>query len=80
MDEEFNLPVTYRGQQQNFKTRLVKFRYMHKLEVEVEDGRIFIEKDNEGNYRAILANIESENKIDKGLIKAIVESLQEILK
>jgi hypothetical protein len=47
--------------------------------MEVNGQEIFLEKDDEGNYRAIINNLGFENKIDKVLIKTIVESLQDSL-
>ena len=41
---------------------------------------VFLEKEDEGNYRAVINDLQSENKIDKDLIKAIVESLEAFAK
>jgi hypothetical protein len=55
------------------------FGYTRKIKMEVNGQEIFLEKDDEGNYRAIINNLGFENKIDKVLIKTIVESLQDSL-
>ena len=80
MDEQFEIPVTYCGKELQFNAELLRVGYIHKILIDVNGQMISIEKDDEGNYRAILVDLESENKIDKGLIKAIVESLEELLK
>ncbi len=49
---------------------------IRKIKIEVNSQEVFLEKDDEGNYRAVINDLQSENKIDKTLIKTIVESLQ----
>ena len=80
MEEQFEIPVTYQGKELQFNAQLLQVGYVHKILVDVKGQPVSIEKDDEGNYRAVLADITSENKIDKSLIKAIVESIKEILK
>ncbi|MDB5199239.1 MAG: hypothetical protein JWO92_1202 [Chitinophagaceae bacterium] len=80
MEDNFQIPVVYLGHELQFNARLLQSGYIHKFDVDVNGHQVFVEKDDEGNYRAVLADITSENKIDKSLIKAIVESIKEILK
>ena len=80
MEETFQLPVTYRGKELQFDAQLLQLGYTRKIQVDVNDMIVFIEKDDEGNYRAILGDIQNESKIDKALVKEIVNSLELILK
>ena len=80
MEDSFQIPVVYRDKELQFNARLLQLGYVQKIEIEVSSQQVFLEKDDEENYRAVLANIESENKIDKELIIAIVESIEELLK
>ncbi len=76
MEETFQILVTYRGKELQFDAQLLQFGYIRKIQVDVNGIIVFIEKDDEGNYRAVINDLQSENKIDKTLIKTIVESLQ----
>ena len=66
--DTFDIPVIYQGKELQFKARLLQLGYIHKIEIDVNGHQVFLEKDDEGNYRAVLANVDSENKIDKALI------------
>ena len=76
----FEIPVVYKGQEMIFHAQLLDFGYIRKIKIEVNEQAVFLEKDDEGNYRAILGDIQNESKIDKALVKEIVNSLELILK
>jgi hypothetical protein len=80
MEETFQIPITYRGKELQFDAQLLKLGYIRKIQVDVKGIIMFLEKDDEGNYRAVIADIQNENKVDKALIKEIVNSLELILK
>ena len=80
MEDTFQIPVTYQGKELEFDAQLLQFGYTRKIQVDIYGIIIFLEKDDEGNYRAILANVGDESKVDKELIKEIVQSLELILK
>lgn len=80
MENTFDIPVIYKGKELLFTGQLLHLGYIHKIAIDVNGEQILLEKDDEGNYRAVLANIESESKLDKELVKAIVESFELILK
>ncbi len=55
--------------------------YTHKFKVIVNEREVFFEPDDEGSYRAIAATTETTDKdIDTGLLKAIVEAIQSLVK
>ena len=80
MEDTFQIPVTYQGKELEFDAQLLQLGYTRKIQVDVYGIIIFLEKDDEANYRAILANVKDESKIDKELVKEIVQSLELILK
>ena len=80
MEDTFDIPVTYKNKELLFTGQLLQLGYIHKISIDVHGEQILLEKDDEGNYRAVLANINSESKIDRELIKAIVESFEMIVR
>ena len=80
MEDTFQIPVIYQGKELEFDAQLLQLGYSRKIQVDIYGSIIFLEKDDEGNYRAILADIQNESKVDRGLIKAIVQALEAILK
>ncbi|PWN71287.1 hypothetical protein C1631_001295 [Chryseobacterium phosphatilyticum] len=71
--EEFEIPVTYKGQEYLFNGRLATFTYGYKFYVDVNGVEVIFERDDEGNLRAMLPDNTSDNSIEKGLIEAIIE-------
>lgn len=80
MEETFQIPVIYQGKELEFDAQLLQLGFARKIQVGVYGSIIFLEKDDEGNYRAVLADIQNESKVDKALVKVIVEALETILK
>ncbi|MGI9582870.1 hypothetical protein ACR1PO_16865 [Chryseobacterium sp. RRHN12] len=76
--EEFEVPVTYKGQDLLFNGKLATFSYGYKLYVDVDGTEVVIERDDHGDLRALLPDAASEKNIDKGLIEAIVEVFREL--
>lgn len=82
MEESFELPVTYKGQELLFPAQLKQLGYTHQFVVTIYDQEAFFEPDEEQQYRAMLdpEAVQGNQKIDTGLLQAIAESIQEILK
>ncbi len=80
MEDTVQIPVTYKGKELEFDAQLLHLGYINKIQVDVNGVIVFLEKDDEGNYRAVLADMLNENKVDKELVKEIVQSLKLILK
>jgi hypothetical protein len=82
MDDDFRLPVNYGGKELEFPARLFHYGYIIKLEVEVEGLQVFFERDEERNWRAILSyeDAQANKSIDRELLKAITDSIEEITK
>jgi hypothetical protein len=80
MNEDFELPVAYKGKELLLIARLLQQGYTYKIEVEVGGIKLMFEKDDEGNWRA-LTDPEKDatyNNIDVELFKAIAVSLEAI--
>jgi hypothetical protein len=73
MQQTIEIPVAYKDQELTFKAHTVRFGYVLHIVVDVNGTPVTIERDEEGNYRA-LGDVES--KVDVELVKAIVEVLE----
>ena len=82
MDEQFELPVQYKGQELMLKASLLVTGYMHKFNVDVNGVIIVFEPDEERNYRAVIPydDIDNKRNIDKALLKTIVAAIEAIVK
>ena len=82
MDEQFDLPIQYKGEQYIFKGALIVQGYTHKFNVDVNGQIIVFETDEEGNYRALLNpnELEKNQYINIELLKKIAEALEAIVK
>jgi len=82
MDDSFEIPVLYKGVEMLFPARLLTFGYTHKFQVEVAGEEFFFEKDDNGEYRALVdpSKQEQTKKPDVELLKAVATSIESILK
>lgn len=82
MDEPFEIPVLYKGQELLFTAKLLTIGYLHKFLVDVDGQEVFFEPDDGGEYRAMMnpANLEEGQVVAVDLLKAIVAAIEDILK
>lgn len=81
MEDEFDLPVEYKGKKHIFKASLIVHGFTHRFQIEINGQTILFEPDEERNYRAILEYGHAERKnIDIELLKQIVAVIEEIFK
>ena len=80
MDDGFDLPVTYNGNELLFPTRLQELGYTHRLVVDVYGQEVFFEPDEERNYRAIIDPEKINKHLSVDLLKSIAEAIELILK
>ncbi len=79
MEHFFELPVTYKGEEIIFNSRLVTFGYDYKFHIIVNGQELVFERDDERNFRILTTNIDlSAESIDRDLIESIVHSLETI--
>jgi hypothetical protein len=81
MDEGFELPVNYKGKEILLPARLLTLGYIYKIEVEIHGIIVHFEKDEERNWRAMVIepSTEFENRIDKDLIVAVIETIEQVM-
>jgi len=81
-DNSLEIPVTYKGQELSFPAQVLLSGYTHKIQVEVNDQLIMFEPDEERNYRALLeaSQLDKGAKLDIGLLQAIAEVLESVVK
>jgi hypothetical protein len=77
--ETFEIPVVYKNKEMSFPAEVIRYGYVHRIQINIEGQIIYLEKDEEGNYRAI-ADVANTKVLDKELIREIVSSLEIILK
>jgi len=70
MNEPFNLPVTYKGEELELKARFERWGYTHRFVVLFGETTVTFEPDDEGNYRAL-----GEGQIEIGLLQMVASKL-----
>ncbi len=77
--DTLEIPVTYKNEELSLKARVVRFGYVNHIIVDLGGTQITIERDEEGNYRA-LGDAEKlqSTKVDTELIEAVVNVLQSL--
>ena len=82
MDDDLEVPVTYKNQELIFYAKFIQFGYSYKFEVDVNGILVFFEPDEERNFRAMIdPGIDHGNhNIDKELIQLNAEALVAMLK
>lgn len=78
MEHYFELPVTYHGEERNFKGRLVTFGYVYKLYIIVDGRELVFEKDDEQQYRVLAEEADKNKPVDPHLMRAIIEALSNL--
>ena len=81
MDEPFTLTVNHKGQQHDFEAELVVTGYTYKFRIMVNDTEVFFERDDAGEFRALVPNADAKQShaLDAGLLQAIAQQLEVIL-
>lgn len=74
--ENFELPITYSGEERLIAATLSTRGYLHRITIDVEGVIVYFEPDEERNYRAVLAEATGNPKINTELVKAIIEALE----
>jgi hypothetical protein len=82
MDEPFEIPVGYKGQELLFPAYLQQSRFTHRFAVDVYGQEIFFERDEEGSYRALIdrEQLKANRKLEIELLRAIAEAIEAILR
>lgn len=77
--DTLEIPVTYKDKELFFKAHVVRFGYVNHIIVDLYGVEITIERDEEGNYRA-LGDSEKvkDSKLDVDLIKEVIKVLESL--
>ena len=79
LQETLEIPVTYKGKELALGAHALRVGYVNHIIVDVHGTPITIERDEEGNYRALIAPEDANShKLDLGLIKALVKVLESL--
>ncbi|MGZ5189614.1 MAG: hypothetical protein ACXWCZ_01275 [Flavisolibacter sp.] len=81
MEEDFELPVMHKGKEIIYSARLLTLGYIYKIEVEIHGVLVHFEKDDERNWRAILADTTTnfEKSINKELMSDVIAAIEELI-
>mgnify|MGYP001569122990 CR=1 FL=1 len=71
--EPLLLPVVYHQQAYEFPFRVQRFGYSYRIEVDMEGATVLFERDEEGNWRAVMGyeDLVAGKKVGKGLLEAV---------
>lgn len=77
MQQSFEIPVTYKGEDLLFKASLKAFGYVPQIEVDINGSPIIFEQDEEGKYRALLSTeiLLDKKHFDVELLGLVTEVL-----
>jgi hypothetical protein len=82
MEDIFILEVEYKGVVHPLEAQLQMVGYIHRFVVSLPTTDVWFERDEEGDYRALLPPDTPEKeaqKIDSGLLQAISQKIAAIL-
>lgn len=81
MDNSFEIPLHYRNKDLVIPATLVLQGYTYRIEAELEGTLFYFERDDSGDFRAILPpDLPQEAKLpETGLIQSVTEALNELL-
>jgi hypothetical protein len=81
MPEEFTLNFSYKGIPQEINCIFRASAFTYQFLCEIDKNELVIEKDDEGNLRALKADpfAETNSKLDPGLVKALLTEMERIL-
>ena len=79
MDQQFELPVEYKGKHLTLNASLLVTGYTHKFTVDVNGQMIIFEPDEERNYRAVIPYdyIGKKKDMDIELLKSIAAAIEQ---
>jgi hypothetical protein len=81
MNEPFLLQVKYKNEIREFEANIQRLGYIYRITVRINGMEVYFEKDENQEYRAVLADPESRGKeIDRGLLEAVAGTLREEMK
>jgi hypothetical protein len=80
MDEPFELPVIYNGEEKLFPAQLQQTGYTHRFVVDVYGQEVLFEPDEERNYRAMTDPEALTKDLNVDLLKAIAATIESLVR
>ncbi|WP_207492312.1 hypothetical protein [Aridibaculum aurantiacum] len=78
MDDTIEIPITCKGKEYSFAAKLIKYGYIHRIEVDIDGVQVLFEPDEERNYRAIIGSHNEPNNEQAELIRAVIQVLDNL--
>ncbi|MBX2925960.1 MAG: hypothetical protein KF746_27440 [Chitinophagaceae bacterium] len=78
MDEIFELPVHFNGQNLLLPAQLQAWGYSHRILVTLKDQTVIFEPDEERNYRAVSSDPAKTPEVQ--LVQAIITTIESLFK
>jgi hypothetical protein len=76
MEQTVEIPVTVRGTDRLFTARVQAWQYGLRFLVDIDDVEVVLERDDAGEFRAILPDGFTGKLPDKEMISGIIDVLQ----
>jgi hypothetical protein len=82
MKELFTITVLHNGIEKELFGKLRISAYTHQFFFRIGNTEIILEKDDEGNFRALMpaSSPEAGQKIDPSLIQVLIEEMEKVMK
>lgn len=78
MDDKFEIPVSYKGEDLLLNASVKAFGYTPRIEVEINGSTILFEQDEEGKYRAVVLTEDANKNYDLELLALVTEVLDAV--
>ena len=76
MEQTVEIPVEIRGEERVFSARVQAWQYGHRFLVDLDDVEVKLERDDSGEFRAVLPEGFYGRAPDKEIVAAIIDVLQ----
>lgn len=80
MSDLLELPVHYKNEELMFDMEMIRWGYTHRFRIIVNGIEYFFEPDEEGSYRAVSEEYSKHSPENIELLKAIGETLRELMR
>lgn len=82
MNEDFEIPVAWKGEILHFPAKFLQYRYSYKIEVTINGHRFLFEPDEERNWRVLMDHDELKTmpNMPAGLLEATASVMDDLFK
>lgn len=83
MEESFEITITYKNARLIFPAVLQRVGYSYRIVVQLDENPVCFEPDEEGNFRVMMMQGQSEaamDRIDKALLAELHDQLVQLLR